>query len=524
VAELPHDVVNKLGGGNPRAAGTVMRKLFAVNPESPTTIPAATVRALGHGDPSAGYRVLQKFAQLIRQAGGFSYEKIPLRRYASGGGVDDDEIEEAGPRPKAGQTVPPVDARPMTGQAAMTALGIPDISSMTPDEQQMFALGAVPMLAAGPEARVAEEAAPAVARGIRAFHGSPFDFDRFALSKIGSGEGAQAYGHGLYFAENPSVANEYKQSLSKSNPWEWEGKPVSPGLYTDSDVPYEVKHALSWLEGNQKLGETTPDLIQRRIKDLTDHAAFLRGTNDPGNVNAARMYDSGVRSLSSIDPNKLKMPTGKMYEVIINADPEHFLDWDAPLSEQHPKVQEAFGESVKKEAYGRALASTDKVRADELWGMVKDPIKAPVSFAKDLLQKPEVVDQLRQAGIPGIKYLDQGSRGTSGGTRNFVVFDDKLIDIIKKYGLAGLIAAGAAHFKLPAESGQYARGGKVGYRRIPLRRGGKMSKAAANYRDSAEDNAFCARCSMHLPRNNSCTLVAGPVHRVGLCDYFEKAK
>jgi hypothetical protein len=60
--------------------------------------------------------------------------------------------------------------------------------------------------------------------------------------------------------------------------------------------------------------------------------------------------------------------------------------------------------------------------------------------------------------------------------------------------------------------GRYAKGGKV-----------KMSKEAANYRDSAEDNKFCARCSMHLPRNNSCTLVAGPVHRVGLCDYFEKA-
>ena len=32
------------------------------------------------------------------------------------------------------------------------------------------------------------------------------------------------------------------------------------------------------------------------------------------------------------------------------------------------------------------------------------------------------------------------------GTSNYVVFDDKLIDIIKKYGLAGLVAGGAAHF------------------------------------------------------------------------------
>jgi hypothetical protein len=59
---------------------------------------------------------------------------------------------------------------------------------------------------------------------------------------------------------------------------------------------------------------------------------------------------------------------------------------------------------------------------------------------------------------------------------------------------------------------EYARGGKV-----------KMGQVAANYRNSAEDNKFCARCSMHQPRTSSCTLVEGRVHRVGLCDYFEQA-
>src|SRR5690606_6130189 len=36
----------------------------------------------------------------------------------------------------------------------------------------------------------------------RAFHGSPHRFDRFSLQHIGTGEGAQAFGWGLYFAEN----------------------------------------------------------------------------------------------------------------------------------------------------------------------------------------------------------------------------------------------------------------------------------------------------------------------------------
>jgi ADP-Ribosyltransferase in polyvalent proteins len=49
---------------------------------------------------------------------------------------------------------------------------------------------------------------------IKAYHGSPHDFERFDLSKIGTGEGAQAYGHGLYFAENPKVAEEYRRALA----------------------------------------------------------------------------------------------------------------------------------------------------------------------------------------------------------------------------------------------------------------------------------------------------------------------
>src|SRR5262245_53429063 len=51
-------------------------------------------------------------------------------------------------------------------------------------------------------------------QGIRAYHGSPHDFERFDLSKIGTGEGAQVFGHGLYFAENPEVARTYRNALS----------------------------------------------------------------------------------------------------------------------------------------------------------------------------------------------------------------------------------------------------------------------------------------------------------------------
>ena len=53
--------------------------------------------------------------------------------------------------------------------------------------------------------------------GMTVYHGSPYKFKSFDPNKIGTGEGAQAYGHGLYVAENPKVANGVKLPSNISN-------------------------------------------------------------------------------------------------------------------------------------------------------------------------------------------------------------------------------------------------------------------------------------------------------------------
>ena len=63
-------------------------------------------------------------------------------------------------------------------------------------------------------------------------------------------------------------------------------------------------------------------------------------------------------------------------------------------------------------------------------------------------------DRLREAGIPGIKYLDEGSRGVGQGTSNYVLFRDDIIDIVKKYGwaaLAPLLGAQADQIAIPKQ-------------------------------------------------------------------------
>lgn len=62
---------------------------------------------------------------------------------------------------------------------------------------------------------------------IRAFHGSPYDFDRFDASKIGGGAGSQMAGHGLYFAENRRIADRYRYPTGgrlPSSPSRYSGK------------------------------------------------------------------------------------------------------------------------------------------------------------------------------------------------------------------------------------------------------------------------------------------------------------
>ena len=53
-------------------------------------------------------------------------------------------------------------------------------------------------------------------------------------------------------------------------------------------------------------------------------------------------------------------------------------------------------------------------------------------------------EALRGVGIPGVKYLDQFSRSAGEGSRNYVVFNDAIIDILRKYGLAGALGGAAA--------------------------------------------------------------------------------
>ncbi len=255
---------------------------------------------------------------------------------------------------------------------------------------------------------------------IRAFHGSPHNFDAFDMSKIGTGEGAQAYGHGLYFAENEGVAKNYRDQLSTAK--------ISHPQFGDNlgFMRLDTNFANAAIKAAPAIGMKRAEEIGTQVSEglrQGDDIAHMRRFVAQSDWSQAEK-DAWKGALDHATEYTAVKNPGSTYEVSINADPEHFLDWDKPLSEQPKAVQEA-------------LAKTP--------GIAPEYLKSKVLTGGNLVPKnPDAMEALRAAGIKGIRYKDAGSRASEGGTHNYVVFDDKIIDILKKYGIAGLALGGAA--------------------------------------------------------------------------------
>ena len=265
----------------------------------------------------------------------------------------------------------------------------------------------------------------APAPGFTAYHGSPHAFDQFDLSKIGTGEGAQAYGHGMYLADSEGVARSYRDALSGGPPeYHFGGDPILAVLNRSGDDPAKFL-ALGTLHDSGNLFAA-----QQKINS---YASFDR------DYRAAKEWmDANVKDIT-----EHQQAPGHMYEVNVNADPATFLDWDKPLSEQHPDVQDRVGELVRNHQIPRNNNAGGETTGGQLVQYLNNKFNDTTTSA----------DELNYVGIPGIRYLDAGSRGAGEGTKNTVVFDPATMDIIRRYGLAGLMAGGGAA-ALGGQSGQ----------------------------------------------------------------------
>ena len=245
------------------------------------------------------------------------------------------------------------------------------------------------------------------ALGSTVFHGSPFKFDKFDSKKINTGEGAQAYGHGLYLADSPQVAKGY----SKMQPM----IPVPPNRMLNGVelTPGTPEYHAGTLVEKSTLAKAKKDLA-RWINDK-------EGTPDTASMEG---WKKSLETLNSVK-NKSAFKVGKnenLYKVDLPDEQiAKMLDWDKPMGEQSAVVRKAWQSTKNK------LSKNENVMADlngDLSIMYGKDV-TPLEFMNtwDIVADTNGAEKaLSEAGISGVRYLDGISRSSGKGTSNYVVF------------------------------------------------------------------------------------------------------
>lgn len=234
----------------------------------------------------------------------------------------------------------------------------------------------------------------------KAYHGSPYTFDHFDLGAIGTGEGAQGHGWGLYFAQDKQIAKSYKDTLSHN-------------MYGDNDLMFNE-------EALNKLYSTLSDKAHTEAdydKLSVIENILITHTEDDVLNNSDEMFDAEAvkwwKNQREIYLNK-EYKESSLFEVDIPED-DVLLDEKRNINEQPKKVQQAVRKMYR--SLGYKTSALKYVTGKEFY----DTVAAEKGGQK------EASEFINEHGIKGITY-DGGNDG-----KCFVVFDDKAIQIINRY-------------------------------------------------------------------------------------------
>jgi len=234
------------------------------------------------------------------------------------------------------------------------------------------------------------------------YHGSPYHFDRFTLSHIGSGEGAQAHGWGLYFALSRRTAEGYRKRLAGASTYTYNGKSLDE---LHNELYRELQAQLTEPNSFDKFAKTS--LLTSKMLLLT---SFTIGGKAAVKVKktAPKRYQDAYKWLTEEVYPKLKLEKGgKVYTVEI-PDDDVMLNEHLPLAQQPAKVQEAL----------KPLLDDGVINTSMTGGRIYR------TLSDRLLSDRSASIALNNIGIKGIRY--KGARDGECA----VVWDEQSIKIL----------------------------------------------------------------------------------------------
>lgn len=280
-----------------------------------------------------------------------------------------------------------------------------------------------------------------------AWHGSPHDFDEFSLHKIGTGEGAQAYGWGLYFAGRKGVAEHYRDVLRR-NVGHYDAMERLPegrrlaALQAEQDALHAKMVDATLAERGMK-----PDAAERDSVGPSETAAAPH-------LHAWRELVEKINAATAaFDEAHKRAERGRLYQVDLAPAEGDYLDWDKPLAEQSEKVRGQIKQIVARVvSYVRRIDNfeADRLASGRLTGRDlyqrltqqraeeerrrEDGTERGDRASRHMQAGAKAASEaLAAAGIPGIRYLDGSSRNKGDGSHNYVIFDDKLVKVTAKF-------------------------------------------------------------------------------------------
>jgi hypothetical protein len=261
---------------------------------------------------------------------------------------------------------------------------------------------------------------------VDAWHGSPYQFDKFTTQAIGTGEGAQAFGWGLYFTDLESIAKGYAESLAKQKQsYLYKGNIVfGDGMYkTTPNEALEYDIAAQIISDGGTVSEFSFSKAKERLKDY-----FKADQNETA---ISKLEDIKFSDFSQQAPSK------NLYKVSINKGKSpseyNWLEWDKPLTKESIEkikkslIEKGFGNTNTYKIFNNEDALIDK--ASDMYRHLSN------LFAREGFENGDKQASLflLENGIDGIKYPAESiSRGATSDTArgfNYVVFDENAVSI-----------------------------------------------------------------------------------------------
>lgn len=221
---------------------------------------------------------------------------------------------------------------------------------------------------------------------VDAYHGTPYSFDRFSTEAIGTGEGRQAFGWGLYFTDLKSIAENYANAVTDQNYFNKFLDAISKSATTNGISLAKVGDVLDLSRNNSYDYDTTQEAAQKAGDD-----EILRLVQEN-----KEFYQKKSKNLYKVSIHKGKTPSEYTW-----------LIWDKKLS---PEVKEKIKKGIENRNF-QARETELLSLYDQNFNQIKDKIsdKRALNFVIEKFDKSpsyeKVVKELTEDEINTLKTL-----------------------------------------------------------------------------------------------------------------------